>query len=346
MKLQPFQRFLGKEGIDLAIIGAPDPTITYFTQQKFSAAQLAISPSQAALYVSTLDPKPAQKECSVLSLKKGWLKELQKEHPHPKVLGINKEQLSVASLERFQKTFPHAKIKDVGEEISRLRSQKTAEEIRRIKRACTVTTNALQELLPQLEKKKVRTEQDVAFFLEKSMREHGAEVAFPSIVAFGKNAAIPHHQTSRTPLRKGLLLLDFGASYKNYCADMTRMLSLGKPSREERQRYAQLLAVQQDAIRSVKNGQPYAALEKGVRKNLGNDVSYFIHSLGHGLGVEVHEAPSFSEEKKQKVQQNHVFTIEPGMYFPQKFGLRIEDTILFDGKTKVLTKAAKELIKL
>lgn len=346
MKLQLFQHFLGKESIDLALLGASDPTVTYFTQQKFSAAQLAISPSQAALYVSKLDQAPPTKEFSVLSLKKGWLKELHKEHPHPKTLGINKEQLSVASLERLQKAFPRAQIKDIGEEISRLRSQKTVEEIRRIKRACAITTKALQELLPQLKKKKVRTEQDVAFFLEKSMREQGAELAFPSIVAFGKNAAIPHHQTSRTPLRKGLLLLDFGACYKNYCADMTRMLYLGKPTPEERQRYEQLLAVQHDAIQSVKKGASYAALEKGVRKNLGKDVSYFIHSLGHGIGVEVHEAPSFSAEKKQWVQQNHVFTIEPGMYFPKKFGLRIEDTILFDGKTKVLTKATKELLML
>jgi len=344
MKLPQFQHFLGKEGIDLAILGAPDPTVTYFTRQKFSAAQLAISPSQAALYVSILDNKPPQKEFSVLSLKKEWLKGLQKEHPHPKVLGINKEQLSIASLERLQKAFPRAKIRDIGEEISRLRSQKTAEEIKQIKQACTITTNALQELFPPLEKRKLRTEQDVAFFLEKSMREQGAELAFPSIVASGPHAAIPHHQTSSAKIRKGFLLLDFGACFKNYCADMTRMLYLGQPSAEERQRYAQLLAVQRDAIRSVKNGQPYAALEKGVRKNLGKDVSYFIHSLGHGIGVEVHEAPSFSEEKKQTVQPNHVFTIEPGMYFPQKFGLRIEDTIVFDGKTKVLTKATKELL--
>lgn len=342
MKLSQFQRFLSRQDIDMAFLTAPDPSVTYFTQHPFSAAHLAISPGKATLFLSALDKKPNSSAFTIKPLKKDSLKELGKEKV--KTLGVNKEQLSLATLDRLKKIFPKAKIRDVGEEISRLRSQKAPQEQKYIQRACAITAKAFQELLPQLEKKKLKTEQDVAFFLERTMREHGAELAFPSIVAFEKNAAIPHHQTSRTLLRKGFLLLDFGARYKNYCADMSRMLYLGKPKPEERQRYEQLRRVQEDAVAAVQKDLPYAALEKKVRKDLGKDVSHFIHSLGHGIGIEVHEAPSFSIEKKQRVQQQHVFTIEPGMYFPNKYGLRIEDTVLFDGKTKVLTKATKELV--
>ena len=162
----------------------------------------------------------------------------------------------------------------------------------------------------------------------------------------GKNAAIPHHITSNQKLHKGFLLIDCGASYQHYNADMTRMIYLGTPSVSEKAFYALLLKSQESVISIIKEGIPFKNLDDISRKNLGKYSSKFVHSLGHGIGLEVHEAPSFSPDPKNIIKKNQIFTIEPGIYFPNKFGLRIEDTLYFDGKVKILTKASKKLVSL
>ncbi|MBI2582194.1 M24 family metallopeptidase, partial [Candidatus Woesearchaeota archaeon] len=176
--------------------------------------------------------------------------------------------------------------------------------------------------------------------------EHDAELAFPTIVGSGKNSAVPHHVTSSAKLQQGFLQLDFGAAYKNYCSDMSRVLYIGKPSKTEKDHYNILHLAQTEPIKAVTLNKPFTELDKISRKHLGKFSSYFIHSLGHGVGVEIHESPSFSEDAKQTIKQNHVFTIEPGIYFPGKYGIRIEDTLLFDGRAKILTTSPKELITL
>ena len=145
-------------------------------------------------------------------------------------------------------------------------------------------------------------------------------------------------------MQKGFLQLDFGACYRNYCSDMSRVLYIGKPGKVEKEHYELLRTAQAMPIKEVAKDQPFTELDKISRKHLGRFSSHFIHSLGHGVGVEIHEAPSFSEEAKQTIKENHIFTIEPGIYFPGKYGIRIEDTLLFDGKTKILTTSPKDLV--
>ena len=105
------------------------------------------------------------------------------------------------------------------------------------------------------------------------------------------------------------------------------------------------MGIQENAIKNVKENILFSELDQFARKQLGKYSSYFIHSLGHGLGIEIHEKPSYLKENKYKIEPGQVFTVEPGIYFPGKFGIRIEDTIVFDGKVKVLTKSDKKLIK-
>ena len=126
---------------------------------------------------------------------------------------------------------------------------------------------------------------------------------------------------------------------------MSRVLFLGHATQKEKGSYNLLLKAQKEAIKSICDNISCQHIDEQVRTNLKPYSSYFIHALGHGVGVEIHEHPSFKDEER-KICKNQVFTIEPGIYFPGKFGLRIEDTILFDGKTKVLTKASKELIEI
>ena len=222
---------------------------------------------------------------------------------------------------------------------------KTPQELEYIKKACEISTRAFELTLAELNHKTLKTEQDVALFLEKKMREQGGEIGFPTIIAMGKNAATPHHVTSLAPLHKGFLLFDFGASYNHYCADMSRTVYLGSPSVSEREIYTLLQQSQQAPIKGVAEGKALLDLDKIARKILGKQATRFIHSLGHGIGLEVHEAPSFVKEVK--VQQNVPLTIEPGVYFPGKFGIRIEDTLYWDGKrVQVLTQFTKDLIVL
>jgi len=123
------------------------------------------------------------------------------------------------------------------------------------------------------------------------------------------------------------------------------MLFLGIPRKEEKKFYELLLEVQTETIKQISLGRLFSNLDRFARKHLGKYSSYFIHSLGHGIGLDVHELPSLSPENKHKIEDNQVFTIEPGIYFPKKFGLRIEDTVLFNGKAKVLTRSDKKLVK-
>ena len=341
MKLQEFQTYLKNNRIDLALFVHPDPTITYFTQVKPSYAYLLISPKTAELYLTSLDHFPTIKSITVKRLTKKWKAQTAKRKV--KTLAVHKECISLASSERLKKLWPNAKLVDVTEPLARLRQHKTPEELRNIALACHVTSRAFTALIQELPRKTLNTEQDVALFLEKYIRQHGGEVAFPTIAAVGKNAATPHHITSIQKLHRGFLVVDFGAQYKNYCADMTRVIFLGTPTAQEKELYTLLLQAQENALLAVKKGKTFLSLDTISRKTLGKYEKYFTHSLGHGIGLEVHEAPLFSDNT-QTVQPNVVFTIEPGIYLPQKLGLRIEDTLYFDGKkTKILTTASKEL---
>lgn len=339
MKLPTFQQYLRQQKIPLALLTGEDKNLIYFTQMKPSYAFLLITPKKATLYLTALDQKPRISGMAVKSLTKNWhmpFKSVEK-------LGINKNSLTVASLERLKKRFPKAKFVDISTKLEELREEKIPEEIRKMQKACDLTSAAFQALLKELPRKTLLTEQDVALFLEKEIRQHGGDIAFPTIAAMAEHAATPHHVTSTSPLKRGFLVLDFGASYQHYCADMTRTLFFGTPTKKEKELYYLLLTAQQAAIDKVAPGTAFSELDKTARKKLGKFSKYFIHSLGHGIGIEVHEGTQY-RDKKGKVKKNMVFTIEPGIYISGKLGLRIEDTILFDGKVRILTKATKEWV--
>ncbi len=343
MKIKPFQDYLIKEKIDLAFFYGDDPSIVYFTQQKPTHSFLIINKEETDFYISRLDQVNSRKELSVHFIEKDWENKLI--NKKVKKVGISKNYLTISNLERLQRIYPNAKFVDITLIIRNLRSTKTAAEIKNITTACNITVFAFRELIEELSKGTLKTELQVASFLETEIKRKGGGIAFPTIVATAKNSAIPHHITSKAKLRKGFLLLDFGASYSNYCSDMTRVLYLGRANKQEKETYKKLLKVQESSINEISYNRSLSDLDEFTRKNLGNLSSYFIHSLGHGVGIEIHEEPRISPESKDNITRKQVFTIEPGVYFPNKFGLRIEDTVLFDDKAKILTKATKKLLE-
>jgi len=340
MKLKETQAVLKQENIDFLLLVSPDPAITYFTQRKFSQAMMIISPNNARLLITALDQWPRLANVNVSILSRNWEKDLASP---AKAIAVNYPHLTVTYLEKLKKIFPQAGFKDYSGILTKLRINKTADELHYLSKACAITCRAYDAALNQLSKRKLNTEQALASFLEQEIRNQNAELAFPTIIASGRNAAIPHHLTGNYRLKRGFLIVDFGASYKNYCADMTRTIFLGKPASAEISRYKLLLAAQQSAISQLTEKKPFLELDQRVKKMLGPLSTKFIHSLGHGIGLEVHEPPVFSS-KAAKVEKNQVFTIEPGIYFKGKYGLRIEDTVAFINKPKILTKACKELV--
>ena len=305
---------------------------------------LLITPSKADFYISKLDHVDKVLGMTVKTIDKKWKTKFK--NLKVKNVAINKESLTAAFLDTVKELYPKVKIHNFHEELSVLRAVKTDAEIKKIRAACKIADDALQSFVDAYSAKKFTTESSVAFHLERYIKEQGAELSFPTIVASKQNAAIPHHITGKNKLKTGTLLIDIGAKRNLYCSDMTRVLAVGKLGKEEKEKWDFLNEVQQKAINMSKEGLSYNELDKATRKNLGKYSSYFFHSLGHGIGVEVHEAPRVSPGSKAKIEQNHVYTIEPGVYFPKKFGFRIEDTIAFQKKPKILTKFPKGLIRL
>jgi len=192
--------------------------------------------------------------------------------------------------------------------------------------------------------KTFKTESEAAAFLEYETKKQGLELSFNPIVASGVNGSIPHYEPANIKIKKGFCVIDFGVKYKGYCSDITRTIYIGTPSKKEKDTYNSLLKIQKDTINKVKPNKKCSELYDFVNTSLGKDKKYFTHGLGHGVGVEIHELPNLTLNSKDRIKNNMVFTIEPGVYFPRRFGIRIEDTLLFKNKPILLTKTTKDLL--
>ncbi|HIJ11793.1 TPA: aminopeptidase P family protein [Candidatus Woesearchaeota archaeon] len=338
MSLPLLQKTIIQKKIDLAIFLDEDLSIPYLTGFTPSHAVFIVG-TKSVMYLTKLDSPPKMRGVVTKILPKEWTKKLVDERVRK--VGINKKSMTVSQLESVKKVFPKAKVVDVSKELDDIRSRKTQDEVLRIQKACVITSAAFAALVKELPLKKLKTEMDVAFFLEKFMRSKGCTLAFPTIAAMGKNAATPHHVTGNARLKRGFLLVDFGARFENYCADMTRCVFLGTPNKEEKMLYTLLLEAQELGISLVEEGKSFVEIDAEVKKKLGKYAKWYVHSLGHGIGVEVHEEPFY--RKGVKIRKGQCFTIEPGIYIPGKIGLRIEDTLHFDLKVTILTKASKKL---
>ena len=236
---------------------------------------------------------------------------------------------------------------DASAEIRDLMSVKTEEEIKYIKKACDIAEKAWLDTLPFI--KEGVTERQVANELEYNFKKRGASgTSFDTIVAFGKNAAVPHHETGDTKLKYGeCVLMDFGCLYKGYCSDMTRTMFYGEPTEPFKKAYLAVLTAHMKAAEGIKEGmtgKEADGIARDVLSSLGYG-KYFTHSLGHGIGVNIHEYPYLSPKGETALKNNMVFSNEPGVYLDGKFGIRIEDSChLENGKYKTFMKDDKSLI--
>lgn len=244
-------------------------------------------------------------------------------------VGFEAEHLPYAALERLRELSPAEWVPTKGV-IERLRLKKSPEEVARIRQAQALAERALERALALL--RPGVEEREVALEIEFFLRKEGAEgVAFPPIVASGARGALPHAGASEKRLEPGeLITLDLGAKVAGYHSDMTRTVALGKPSPEMRRVYEAVQEALEVALQGLKPGRTGKEVDALAREALGRHGldRYFVHSLGHGVGLAVHEGPGLSPYTEEVLEPGMVVTVEPGVYLPGVGGVRIEELVL------------------
>ena len=237
-----------------------------------------------------------------------------------------------------------------GRKIEELRTVKDQSELELLATACRITAQALADALPQI--RPGLSERSLGSLLDYRMTQLGADrPAFDTIVASGPNGAIPHHAPTDRPLRRGdLVTMDFGALYGGYHADMTRTVAVGKPAEWQRDIYDLVAEAQRAGIEALEVGAETGAVDAAARDVIeaAGHAGHFQHGLGHGVGLEIHEAPIMGYGRTGKLEDRVPVTVEPGVYLPGKGGVRIEDVLVVTagGGARILTPTTRELLVL
>jgi Xaa-Pro aminopeptidase len=264
-------------------------------------------------------------------------------------VGFDGNALKFTEYSQLKKKFPKTKFLPRIDCIEQLAAIKDEEEIGKIKKAVAITDKVFTEILDII--KPGISELDVAAEISYRQRKHGSEAdAFESIVVSGVRSSLPHGRPSVKKMRSGeLVTLDFGCAVEGYHSDLTRTIVLGKPKTEAKKIYNVVLQAQLRAIDAARNGVKTKDVDAVARDYITQRGygKYFRHSLGHGIGLQVHEQPRLSVQSKALLQKGNVVTIEPGIYIPNFGGVRIEDDVVItNGQCEVLNKSPKELITL
>ena len=347
-----FERF---DSADCALITS-DINRRYFTGMKSSAGVILAFPQKAYLLIDFRYIEKARAtvtDAEVIELKRLFpqIMELLKKHEAAS-LAIESENMTVKELNTYRHFFSDLSIvsdDSLSNSIASLRMIKDENELECIKMAQRIAEMSLEELMPFI--KAGRTEREIALELNRLMFKNGAEdLSFETIVLAGKNTSMPHGVPSDKKVEEGeFVLMDFGAVYNGYHSDMTRTVCVGKPTEEMENVYNIVLQAQEAGIAAARAGIVGSALDK-VSRDIIEKAGYgecFGHSLGHGVGLEIHEKPNASPNYKLPLGCGAVVTVEPGIYIEGKFGVRIEDfVILTENGCENLTKCAKNLITL
>jgi Xaa-Pro aminopeptidase len=235
---------------------------------------------------------------------------------------------------------------DYTSEHNELAMVKSTEQLTLIKKSCEICEQAFLNVLPFI--KEGITELELSAELERNFKRLGAGVGFKTIVAFGAGSSVPHYETSDKKLEPNTpILMDFGCVYKGFLSDMTRTLFFGEPTDKFLKVYELVKTAHLTAVDKITAGitcKQADEIARGVLRDGGYD-KFFTHSLGHGIGVKIHEYPSLSPKCQEVLKDGAVFSVEPGVYLEGEFGIRIEDTVtLANGKCLSLMKTDKNLL--
>jgi Xaa-Pro aminopeptidase len=265
-----------------------------------------------------------------------------------KTLALPGESITLAQRKRIAEHIKPRHLVKLDDGLLIQRAVKSDDEIKLITQAARIQQKAYAELLKFMKPGKKETE--AAAFLEYRMRAHGADgTSFPSIIAADANAALPHYRPGDAKLKKGgVVLIDWGARYKGYCSDMTRVIAFGSMKKQLSEVYQIVLDAQLLAIDAIAPGKKLREIDDVARKHIKKHGygKQFGHGLGHGIGLDIHEQPVLSYRAPEDgiLEPGHVVTVEPGIYLPGVGGVRIEDDVLVTAKgRRVLTDLPKSL---
>ncbi|WP_459587037.1 aminopeptidase P family protein [Corynebacterium camporealensis] len=267
----------------------------------------------------------------------------------PTRVGYEADYVSVSELRKLEEAAPEdVTLVPVSGVIEKVRLVKDSTELQRLEEIALLADKALAELLEAGELAAGRTERQVAADLEYRMRMAGSErVSFDTIVASGPNSAKPHHGADDRVIEEGdLVTIDFGAHLRGFNSDCTRTFGIGKLGDFEREIYDLVLRAQEAGVKAAVPGAKLVDIDAACRDIIeeAGYGEYFVHSTGHGVGLEVHEGPSAAKTGKGELEPGMTLTIEPGVYVPGKGGVRIEDTLIItQGAPKIITPMSKEL---
>lgn len=338
-RLERLQGLMGEQGVDATVVSI-GPDLRYLTGYETHPSErltaLVVRPSgQSVLVVPELEaPKVVGLGLEVLT----WA---ETESPtsmigsmasRPAKVAIGDHLWSVFLL-RLWKEWPHAVWMPASELVGELRIRKDATEVQALRRAGAAVDRAMARIPSEIHFAG-RAESDVSKDLARMILEEGHEVAEFAIVASGPNGASPHHMAGERVIEEGdLVVCDFGGRWDGYYSDSTRTFSVGNPSQNQEEVHGVVHAAQEAARSEAGPGVPCEEVDRAARKVIA-DAGYgefFIHRTGHGIGLEVHEHPYIVEGNTRTLEPGMAFSIEPGIYLPDRFGVRIEDIVVCRG---------------
>ncbi len=351
-RLDKARRLVAEAGLDALVVSRPS-NIFYFTGFKGGSRLLVPADGEPAILVGGVDLVAAEQHFSgagvqVVHIKLGeklddvMLRAL--EDMRVKALGY--DELPLPSYKRLTDELKPERLEDLSKHIWSLRKAKEPWELELIRRACQMAAEGMRVASELVEPG--RTELEVAGEVERAMRRAGSEAhPFDVIIASGPNSALPHARCSERRFKKGdLVVVDIGATCGGYVSDMTRTFVVGEPEPWQEEVHELVKRAQEEGRGAVRAGVKACDVDRAARAVIegAGYGQFFVHSTGHGLGIEVHEPPRLSPGSEEELGANFTITVEPGVYLPGRGGVRIEDTVLVlpDGH-EVLTRFPYEL---
>ncbi|MFC1674904.1 M24 family metallopeptidase [Candidatus Omnitrophota bacterium] len=339
-RLKKTCNLLKQEGLDGMLVASPS-NISYLSGYASRDSYLLISPKEN-IYITDFRYANEARACLDRSFKV-----MKVQLSIFKRIAILCEELKLKRVAFEERVMPFAEIEKIREEsskkfefipkhgiIEQLRRIKSADELRKLKAAVRITIEAMRFIKDFIQPG--RREIEIAGELERFIRYNGAKsAAFDIIVASGPNSAFPHHIASQRKLKNDEpVLIDMGVDYLGYKSDLTRMFFLGRITPLVRKIYEIVLAAQERAIKSIRPATKMRIVDSAARQYITRRGygGFFGHNLGHGIGLDVHEEPCISSREESKLSAGMLFTVEPAVYLPGKFGIRIEDVALVTGR--------------
>jgi Xaa-Pro aminopeptidase len=352
-RLRRMKQVLQERGIDGFLV-THLPSVRYLSG--FSGSNgLCLVGSEASYFLTDFRYEEQSHEevkgLRIAIAKDSLLKELEKRKllRGMRRVGLEGNYLPLSEYQKLKKAHPRLRFVALADVVEGISAVKDEEEIALIKKAVRISDKVFDEVVKSIRPgvRELEISAEISFL----HKTHGAERdAFETIVASGPRGALPHGIASVKRIRKGeFVTLDFGCVYHGYCCDITRTVSVGKARRKLREIYQVVSEAQTEAIEAVKPGVSAKSLDAVARRYIARNGfgRFFRHSLGHGIGLQIHEPPRISPQSSYRLRDGNVVTIEPGIYLPGIGGVRIEDDVsIMNGRSVVLNKAPKELLVL